>query len=81
MRNTIWFSADSYSGWFEMDLLPTISSEAVIEKLQRHFSVHGCPARIQSDNGRQFTSQAFKNFAELWDFQHLTSRPEFLFGV
>lgn len=68
---------DSYSGWFENDLLQTISSEAVIEKLQHHLSVQGSPACIKSDKGRQFTSQAFKNFAKQWDFQRITSSPEF----
>ncbi|KAL7890392.1 hypothetical protein AOLI_G00026500 [Acnodon oligacanthus] len=31
---------DSYSGWFEIDLLRDMTSSAVIFKLKRHFSVH-----------------------------------------
>ncbi|XP_039878491.1 uncharacterized protein K02A2.6-like [Simochromis diagramma] len=66
---------DSYSGWFELDLLKDLTSATVIKKLKRHFSVHGAPHTLISDNGRQFTSQRFKDFASQWDFQHVTSSP------
>uniref|UniRef100_A0A8C5HEF5 Gypsy retrotransposon integrase-like protein 1 n=1 Tax=Gouania willdenowi TaxID=441366 RepID=A0A8C5HEF5_GOUWI len=68
---------DSYSGWFEIDLLRDITSAAVITKLKRHFSVHGTPHILLSDNARQYTSQQFKDFAKQWDFKHTTSSPEF----
>lgn len=68
---------DSYSNWFEMDFLPTISSEIVVQKLRQHFSLHGIPARLQTDNGTQFTSQMFKDFAKWWNFQRVTSSPEY----
>ncbi|KAK0145969.1 hypothetical protein N1851_015104 [Merluccius polli] len=45
--------------------------------LKRHFSVHGCPHLLLSDNGAQYTSQRFKDFASTWDFVHRTSSPEF----
>lgn len=68
---------DSYSGWFEIDLLRDMTSATVITKLKRHFSVHGCPHRLLSDNAAQYTSQRFKDFASAWDFVHVTSSPEF----
>ncbi|CAL9687241.1 unnamed protein product [Knipowitschia caucasica] len=68
---------DSYSGWFEIDRLRDISSATVIKKLKRHFSVHGAPHTLISDNGRQYTSQRFKEFATQWDFVHVTSSPEY----
>ncbi|RXN21973.1 Transposon Ty3-G Gag-Pol poly [Labeo rohita] len=68
---------DSYSGWFEIDLLRDLSSSTVITKLKRHFSVHGSPHKVLSDNGTQFTSQRFKEFAAAWDFTHITSSPEY----
>lgn len=68
---------DSYSGWFEIDLLRDLSSSTVITKLKRHFSVHGSPHKVFSDNGTQFTSQQFKEFAAAWDFTHTTSSPEY----
>ncbi|KAL7864418.1 hypothetical protein AOLI_G00158380 [Acnodon oligacanthus] len=68
---------DLYSGWFEIDLLHDMTSSAVISKLKRHFSVHGTPHTLFSDNARQYTSQHLKDFAKQWDFVHSTSSPEF----
>jgi len=68
---------DSYSGWYEIDLLKDITSTTVITKLKRHFSVHGSPHLLISDNARQYTSQKFRDFATQWDFKHVTSSPEF----
>lgn len=68
---------DSYSCWFEIDLLHNITCTAVITKLKRHFSMHGSPHKVISDNGTQFTSQQFKDFATAWDFIHMTSSPEY----
>uniref|UniRef100_A0A3Q2DE46 Gypsy retrotransposon integrase-like protein 1 n=1 Tax=Cyprinodon variegatus TaxID=28743 RepID=A0A3Q2DE46_CYPVA len=55
---------DSYSGWFEVDLLHDMTSAAVITKIKRHFSVHGVPHILLTDNGRQYTSQQFQEFAK-----------------
>lgn len=68
---------DSYSGWFEIDLLRSPTSTMVVEKLTQRFSVHGSPFHLLSDNGSQFTRQHFKNFAKRWDFRHITSSPEY----
>ncbi len=68
---------DSYSGWYEIDLLRGTTYSAVIGKLKRHFSVHGTPHTLISDNARQYTSQQFKDFSKQWDFIHVTSSPEF----
>lgn len=68
---------DSYLCWYEIDLLRDITSPAVIKKLKRHFSVHGTPDTLISDNARQYTSRQFKNFAKQWDFIHVISSPEF----
>lgn len=68
---------DSYSSWYEIDLLKDITSTTVLTKLKRHFSVHGSPHLLISDNARQYTSQKFRDFATQWDFKHVTSSPEF----
>lgn len=68
---------DSYSGWDEIDVLLNIKSSAVIMKLKRHFSVHGTPHTLISDNARQYTCQRFRDIAKQWDFIHVTSSPEF----
>ena len=66
---------DSYSGWFEMDLLPDSSSRIVIFKMKRLFSTHGIPEKLLTDNGRQFVSREFELFAKEWNFEHITSSP------
>ena len=38
---------DSYSGWFEIDRLSSLSS-LTVNKLKRHFSVHGIPQKLYS---------------------------------
>uniref|UniRef100_A0A3P9BS95 Integrase catalytic domain-containing protein n=1 Tax=Maylandia zebra TaxID=106582 RepID=A0A3P9BS95_9CICH len=68
---------DSYSGWFEIDKLENLTSASVINKLKHHFSVHGIPQKLYSDNGTQFISQTFREFATHWEFIHVTSSPEF----
>ena len=67
---------DSYSGWFEMDMLNTdSSSKTVIDKMKHHFATHGIPQKCMTDNGPQFISKEFKNFAKEWNFEHITSSP------
>ena len=60
-----------------MDQLKIITSQCVINKLKRHFSVHGIPHKLLSDCGTQFMSQTFCDFAKNWDFTHVTSSPEY----
>lgn len=38
---------------------------------------HGIPHILRSDNGPQFSSQQFKQFATDWEFTHITSSPHF----
>lgn len=71
------FFVDSYSGWFDIDLLSSSTTHGVVQKLVHHFSGHGAPCQILSDNGSQVTSQYFKDFAARWGFRHITSSPEY----
>ena len=41
---------DSYSGWFEMGLLPDSSSRTVISKMRRLFSTHGIPEKLLTED-------------------------------
>jgi len=68
---------DSYSGWWEYDVLPNLSSNAVIRLLKRQFAVHGIPYQLMTDNATSFSSRDFKSFAHQWDFQHVTSSPNY----
>ena len=66
---------DSYSGWFELDYLPNMTSNTVIVMLKRHFATHGVPHTLMTDNGTQFTGRDFADFSQAWDFKHIRSSP------
>lgn len=67
----------SYSSYFDIDLLSGPTSHRVVLKLAHQFSDHGAPCQLPSDNGSQFTSQHFKDFAARWGFRHIISSPEY----
>ena len=69
--------ADYYSRWLEVRQLHSTSSAAVIHKFKLIFATHGIPEVIISDNGPQFQSHEFREFAQEYDFQHRTSSPGF----
>ena len=68
-------TVDHYSDFHELDKLPTIQSSAVIQATKQHFSRHGIPHTLITDNGAQFTSDLFKTFTKTYQFNHITSSP------
>ena len=64
-----------YSDWIEVDELSNTLAKTVIEKTKAHFSRFGVPAQCHTDNGPQFISQDFKDFASAYGFFHVTSSP------
>ena len=66
---------DNYSDFVEIDLLKNTNSSAVIKFLKAQFSRHGIPEVLVTDNGPQFVSGEFSEFATQWEFQHVTSSP------
>ena len=47
----------------------------VIAHMKSIFARHGIPELIISDNGPQYSCQAFSEFANKYQFQHVTSSP------
>ena len=45
----------------------------MIKKLKAHFSRHGIPEQLITDNGPQFVSRDFVKFAKEWEFGHFTN--------
>lgn len=66
---------DYFSEFPEITKLRDITSVNVIIALKSVFARHGIPDIVISDNGPQYASAEFKDFAENWDFKHITSRP------
>ena len=67
--------ADYYSGFIELNLLHTTTSQKVITHLKSQFAHHGIPDRLITDNGPQFSSDTFKQFTKDYCFQHAMSSP------
>lgn len=68
---------DYFSNYPEVATLQTTSSKAVIAFLKTVFARHGVPCDLVSDNGPQFSSNEFADFAKEWGFQHITSSPHY----
>lgn len=67
---------DFYSRYFEVEKLGS-TSQAVITRLKGIFARYGIPEQFVSDNGPQYNSQEFANFAKGWDFTHVMSSPHY----
>ena len=60
-----------------MKQLHSVNAMSVIKQMKEIFSVHGIPEVEQSDNGPQYTSMEYKDFAKTWGFEITTSSPHF----
>lgn len=71
-------TVDRYSKYPLVDEMPTpVSSHAVTQKMQSYMSLFGRPDEILTDNGPQYTGQAFKVFVGKWGIKHTTSSPHY----
>lgn len=68
---------DYYSRFVEVARLAPTRSEDVIVHLKSMFARHGIPEVLVSDNGPQFSSSHFAQFATEYGFKHTTSSPKF----
>ncbi|XP_022797523.1 uncharacterized protein K02A2.6-like [Stylophora pistillata] len=71
-------TVDYFSDYFEIDELRKSKTGAtVIGKLKKRFATHGIPDTFHSDNGPPFSSNEFSAFAAMYEFEHVTSSPEY----
>lgn len=68
---------DYYSKFFEVVQLNSTSSKAIINHMKAIFARFGIPEKVISDNGPQYSSHEFENFAKAYDFVHSTSSPRY----
>lgn len=74
-QHTYLVLSDYYSRFLEILDLPSTTSSKVIQKIKGVFARYGIPDEVVSDNGPQFSSAEFKDFAKRFDFKHCTSSP------
>ena len=61
----------------EVTKMECLRSSVVVKELKRQFGVHGIPAEVVSDNGPQFSSSEFQEFAKEYGFKHVTISPHY----
>ena len=68
---------DYYSRFIEVALLSKTTAQEVIRHTKSIFARHGIPELVISDNGPQYSSDAYEQFSKEYQFQHETSSPYF----
>lgn len=68
---------DQYSRWIEIKAITNPSTAAVINRLKDIIATHGIFDELTSDNGPQFVSSEFHDFAKAYGFSQITSSPHF----
>lgn len=68
---------DYFSKYIEVMKLQCLRSEEIISKMKRIFVRHGIAISVCTDNGPEFSSILFNQFAKEWNFQHITSSPRY----
>lgn len=68
---------DYLSNYFELRSLGSTTSSTVITFYKQNFARYGIPEEVFSDNGPQFSSKDFKDFAREYGFKHTTSSPAY----
>ena len=63
---------DYYSRYPEVGELRDAKARTVISKTKSIFNKHGIPDEVISDNGPQYSSHEYKEFASDYDFTHTT---------
>ena len=67
---------DYYFNFFELTLLGSNTSATCdIDAVRSQLARHGSPEVLVSNNGPQFSGGEFRTFTQLWDIEHVTSRP------
>ena len=69
--------ADYFTKFFEVKKISSSSSKTVINILKENFSRYGIPVILKSDNGPAYSSSEFRDFANSYGFEHITSSPRY----
>ncbi|XP_040158056.1 uncharacterized protein K02A2.6-like [Anopheles arabiensis] len=66
---------DAFSKWPEVMKTITTTTTATISMLRSIFARFGMPEKLVSDNGAQFTSDAFKDYCKQSGIEHIKTPP------
>ncbi|KAJ8365231.1 hypothetical protein SKAU_G00140620 [Synaphobranchus kaupii] len=72
-----WHVRDYFSRYVDVAYLRVTSSEVTVNAIKEAFARRGIPEMLVSDNGPQFVSEAFRQFAKDYNFTHTTSSPRY----
>ena len=75
MNKSFLIIVDAYSKWAEVIEMSQTTTDRTIIALRQVFSTHGIPTQIVSDNGPQFTSSDFAEFAKQNGIKHTRTSP------
>ena len=75
MNKSFLIVVDAYSKWADVIEMPQTTADKTITALRHVFSTHGIPAQIVSNNGPQFTSSDFAQFAKQNGIKHTRTSP------
>jgi hypothetical protein len=68
---------DAYSHWFNIYPVASTDFLNLSNILKSHFTEHGTPEEVCTDNGPPFQSHRFRQLCEEKDIKHNTSSPKF----
>ena len=68
---------DYYSRFIEIAKLHSTSTKATVSRIKDMFARWGIPVTVVSDNGPQFASGEFAQFAQAYGFKHVTTSPHY----
>ncbi len=63
-------TVDYYSRWMEVDVLKNTNSEAVIKCVENHFTRHGLPKTLKTDNATNLVSKEMEVFLTEHGVEH-----------
>ena len=66
-----------YSNFIEVENITNITTRGVCKAFKAMFARYGVPDVLVTDNGPQFASSEFSEFAKMWGFDHVTSSPRY----
>ena len=67
---------DYFSKFMYVEEMQTSTAKATVNKLKQIFSIEGSPHILISDN-TIFNSAEFQQFSQQWNFEHITSSPNY----